>query len=132
MARFWNNPKHWPWLRLAVAILAVLVAAGVRIELLGSLAQRVPWLTFYPAAIVAALCGGFAAGLLPPLAPCLTIVFLWPLFGSLARHLGDRCRRAQVAARDPVLGSALAFRVEHLQYTEVFASLQAGAKEVEP
>lgn len=132
MARFWNNPKHWPWLRFAVAILAVLAAAGVRIELLGSLAQPVPWLTFYPAVIIAALYGGFAVGLLATLLTCLTIVFLWPLFGSLARHLGDRCRRAQVAARDPELDAALTLRVEHPQYTGIFAVLKAGADEVEP
>ncbi|MCC7264601.1 MAG: response regulator [Candidatus Latescibacteria bacterium] len=79
----WNSVRHWTWLRYVVAFLAVAVAALLRIKLLGSLDQRAPWLTFYPAVMIAALYGGLAAGLLATVLCCLTIFYLWPLFGPL-------------------------------------------------
>ena len=52
------------WLRYLIAVLAVALAAAVRSWLLASLGTRAPYLTFYPAVILAALYGGLRGGLL--------------------------------------------------------------------
>jgi signal transduction histidine kinase/DNA-binding NarL/FixJ family response regulator len=62
-----------------VAILLIALGAGLRIWPLGSLETRVPWLTFYPVVMLAALYGGIWAGLLGAGLSCLTILFLWPI-----------------------------------------------------
>ena len=54
-------------------------AAILRIWPLHHLASSLPWLTFYPAVVVAALYGGLAAGLLAMALSCLTVALLWPL-----------------------------------------------------
>ncbi len=73
----------WTTMRYSgIALLAVAVAAIVRIALLGDLGTRIVWVTFYPAVIVAALLGGILTGLMTACASCLTAIFLWPLFGG--------------------------------------------------
>ncbi len=76
----WGGSR-WRWQGYGAAILAVAVAAAVRIGLLGALETRAPWLTFYPAVMIAGLYGGFTAGLLATVLTCLAIVFGWPAFG---------------------------------------------------
>jgi signal transduction histidine kinase/CheY-like chemotaxis protein len=76
----WGGSR-WRWQDYGAAILAVTVAAAVRIGLLGALETRAPWLTFYPAVMIAGLYGGFAAGLLATVLTCLAIVVGWPAFG---------------------------------------------------
>ena len=39
-------------------------------------------MTFYPAVMIAALYGGFSAGVLATVLSCLVAVYLWPLFGD--------------------------------------------------
>lgn len=52
------------WLRYVVAIVLIGIAMGFRIWPLGGLELRIPWVTFYPAVMAAALYGGFPTGLL--------------------------------------------------------------------
>ena len=57
----------------------VILAALVRIWPLQALESSLAWLTFYPAAILAAVYGGRFAGLLATTLACVTVVFGWPL-----------------------------------------------------
>ncbi|MEG6549798.1 ATP-binding protein [Desulfocurvibacter africanus] len=67
------------WLRLFIAILVVLVAAWLRILLIGSHQPRVLFVTLYPAVMIAAMVGGIYAGLLATaLASFLAAVWLEP------------------------------------------------------
>jgi len=52
------------WQRIVVAILLVALAFVVRTEFLQELGTRLPYLTFDPAVVVAALFGGLAGGIL--------------------------------------------------------------------
>jgi len=71
------HPRAVP--RYSLAVLIVAFAACLRIWPLHQLGSGLPWLTFYPAMMIAALYGGFAAGLLTTALSCLTVAFLWPL-----------------------------------------------------
>jgi PAS domain S-box-containing protein len=51
------------WLRCAVGIIVVIIAAAFRLQFLEALGSRVPFLTFFPVVAVAALYGGLYAGL---------------------------------------------------------------------
>ena len=73
--------RHRVWLSYIVPILVVTAASVIRIGLLESLGQRIPWVTFYPAVMIGALYSGFFGGLLATIFSCLTIVYLWPIFG---------------------------------------------------
>lgn len=63
-----------------VAVAVVAVAAALRIWPLGILETRMAWLTYYPAVMVAAVYGGFLAGLAGAFLACLVVIFLWPAF----------------------------------------------------
>jgi PAS domain S-box-containing protein len=65
---------------LAVALVLVAVAVGVRIWPLHELGLRLTFVTFYPAVVIAALYGGLSTGLLATFFSCLTLVFWWPVF----------------------------------------------------
>ena len=52
------------WIRYVVAIGLIAVGMGLRIWPLGGLGLRIPYVTFYPAVMAAALYGGFNAGFL--------------------------------------------------------------------
>jgi signal transduction histidine kinase len=69
----------WKIHRFIVATALVALAAALRIWPLQVLGSIVVWLTFYPAVMVSAIYGGFAAGLLATGLACLTVIFLWPL-----------------------------------------------------
>jgi len=60
----WDRTNRPVWLRCTVGVLAAVIAAAIRLQFLGTLELRVTFLTFYPAVAVAALYGGFVAGLL--------------------------------------------------------------------
>jgi PAS domain S-box-containing protein len=64
-------------LRFVVAIVLVAAATALRLEFLGSLGTRVTYITFYPAVIVAALYGGFPAGLLAAILSGCAAAFFW-------------------------------------------------------
>lgn len=65
--------------RMWLAVLLVGLAAVLRIWPLQGLDPGLFWLTFYPAVAVAAICGGFYAGLLATALSCLVVTLLWPL-----------------------------------------------------
>ncbi|MBF0501584.1 MAG: response regulator [Candidatus Riflebacteria bacterium] len=65
--------------RYIVAILAVMVAALMRIWPLHDLGPRIPLLTFYPAIMIAALYGGITSGTVAILLSCLILIVIWPM-----------------------------------------------------
>ena len=72
------NPAQRPaWSRYVIAVLAVALAAAVRAWPLGVLGTRAPFLTFYPAVILAALGGGLAGGLLATALSALLVSVVW-------------------------------------------------------
>jgi signal transduction histidine kinase/DNA-binding response OmpR family regulator len=73
-----NKIIPWSWRRYIVAVILTAVAAAMRIWPLQIMQSRVPWLTFYPAVMLAAIYGGFSAGLLVAVLACGTTIFLWP------------------------------------------------------
>ena len=73
-----SHRAHRPWwLRYSVAVLAVALAAGVRVWPFRSFGTRLPYVTFYPAVILAALYGGFPAGLVATLLSALAVGVFW-------------------------------------------------------
>jgi PAS domain S-box-containing protein len=66
------------WQRHAGAIAVVAAAGALRLWPLHALEARLAWLTFYPAVVLAALYGGFSAGLLGTILSCLSVLFLLP------------------------------------------------------
>jgi len=66
------------WLRYVVAISLIAVGIGLRIWPLGGLGLRIPYVTFYPAVMAAALYGGFNAGLLATILSVLVVIFWKP------------------------------------------------------
>ena len=58
------SQKYRKVLKYLVALTVILAAAGLRIWPLGALELRIPWVTFYPAVMAAALYGGFSSGIL--------------------------------------------------------------------
>ncbi len=75
-----KNAFRFVWQPYVVAIALIAGAAALRLWPLQVLGSRLTWLTFYPAVIVAALYGGFSAGLLGTILSCLTMLYLWPMF----------------------------------------------------
>lgn len=69
--------NRYPGLRYVIAIFIVMVATVMRIEFLQSLGMRAPFITFYPAVIIAALLGGFSAGLLATVFSALMASYFW-------------------------------------------------------
>jgi diguanylate cyclase (GGDEF)-like protein/PAS domain S-box-containing protein len=69
-----------PLIRIPLATVFVAIAAALRIWPLHSLGSTLPWVTFYPAVIAAALLGGVWAGLVATGVACASVLFLSPLF----------------------------------------------------
>ncbi|MBZ5726388.1 MAG: PAS domain S-box protein [Acidobacteriia bacterium] len=65
------------WSRYVMAVLAVALAVAVRMAFLGALGTRAPFVTFYPAVILAALAGGLRGGLLATALSALVADFAW-------------------------------------------------------
>ena len=72
-----NLTQRPAWLRCAIAVFAVALAAAVRVGLLGVLGTRSPFITFYPAVIFAALGGGLPGGLLATALSALVAGYAW-------------------------------------------------------
>jgi PAS domain S-box-containing protein len=80
----WDRQSKGLWLRYAIVPLLPCCAAALRVALLGGLMLTCPYLTFYPAVMLAALLGGFPAGLLATaLSGLLATYFLLEPIGSL-------------------------------------------------
>jgi len=73
----WSLPS--PLNPYLVMFIIITVAAALRVWPLGTLGTRIPWLTFYPAVMGAALYGGFFSGLAGAAMACSIIIFGWPL-----------------------------------------------------
>ena len=65
------------WLRCTVGVLAAVLAAAIRLQFLEVLELRAAFLTFYPAVAVAALYGGFGAGLLATVVSAALADYFW-------------------------------------------------------
>lgn len=63
--------------RYAVAVLLVLIAAGLRLAFLESLGTRAAFVTFYPAVVLAALYGGLWPGLVATALSAFVADFFW-------------------------------------------------------
>jgi PAS domain S-box-containing protein len=85
----WDRSGHLKWKRYLVAILAVALATAIRAELLGMLGGRVLYLTYYPAVMVAALYGGFPAGLLATFLSALAATLWWEKPVAIPFNIGD-------------------------------------------
>ena len=66
--------------KIIIAIIAVLVASLIRKFLLGGLDDKVVWITFYPAVMIAAIIGGFFSGGLTAILTIIVVIFQWQLF----------------------------------------------------
>jgi PAS domain S-box-containing protein len=75
-----KNAFRYAWQPYVVAVVLIAAAAALRLWPLQALGARLAWLTFYPAVMVAALFGGFSAGLLGTVLSCLAALFLLPVF----------------------------------------------------
>ncbi|HJV92860.1 MAG TPA: hypothetical protein VJ572_05240, partial [Azonexus sp.] len=76
-----KSPASWPrplW-QYGTAFLGVAVAAGLRVWPLQALGSQLAWLTFYPAVMIAAIYGGWLAGLLAVGLSVLVVMLGWPL-----------------------------------------------------
>lgn len=73
----WDRTNRPVWLRCIVGILAAVAAAAIRSQFLGILGFRVTFLTFYPAVAIAALYGGFGAGLLATAVSAALADYFW-------------------------------------------------------
>jgi signal transduction histidine kinase/CheY-like chemotaxis protein len=76
-------------LRYVVAVVLIAIAMGFRIWPLGGLELRIPWVTFYPAVMAAALYGGFSTGLLATLLSILAVLFWSPTGEPFIDDPGD-------------------------------------------
>jgi PAS domain S-box-containing protein len=81
----WDRTNRPAWLRYAVGILAAVISAVIRLQFLEILELRVPFVIFFPAVGVAALYGGFGAGLLATLVSAALADYFWiPPVGRFA------------------------------------------------
>lgn len=76
-------------LQYFLSIVAIAIAAGVRVWPLGALELRIPWVTFYPAVMAAALYGGFYPGLFSTLVSVLVVLFWSPTHQPFIDDSGD-------------------------------------------
>jgi signal transduction histidine kinase/DNA-binding NarL/FixJ family response regulator len=77
------------WLRYIVAVALIALGMGLRIWPLGGLGLRIPYVTFYPAVMVAALYGGLSAGLLAVVLSVLVVLFWTPTGQPFVDDPGD-------------------------------------------
>ena len=81
---------HRPYLLdMAIALVAVAIAGGLRLWPLDMLGERVPFLTFYPAIIFVAMLRGLVAGLLATLFSVLFLYLVNPGVQSFLQDVGD-------------------------------------------
>ena len=109
-----------PLVRMSFATACVALATALRVRPLHAHKSAVPWVTFYPAVVAAAVLGGMWAGILATFLACGMVVFFWPLFsltpsiwtngrwigmivfviaGMIISALCERLRRAQARVR---------------------------------
>lgn len=72
-----KNPK-WAPQRYLFSITVIVVAAALRVWPLGALELRIPWVTFYPAVMAAALYGGLSSGVIATALSAIVVLFWSP------------------------------------------------------
>ena len=87
--RLGHKKKKHGALRYVFAVAIILVAAGLRVWPLGALELRIPWVTFYPAVMAAALYGGFSSGMLATALTVLVVLFWSPTNQPFIDDPGD-------------------------------------------
>jgi signal transduction histidine kinase/CheY-like chemotaxis protein len=116
----WNRIFPWKWRRFIFAIALIAGAAALRVWPLQTLGSRLAWLTFYPVVMIAAIYGGFPAGMLATGLACLIAAFLGPMLvgqpfikdaadwlgmavfvmtGTMISGVAEAMRRAQTRAK---------------------------------
>jgi PAS domain S-box-containing protein len=73
----WDRTNRPVWLRCIVGVLVAVAAAAVRLQFLGFLGTRAPFLTFFPVVAFAALYGGFSAGFLATVLSAALANYFW-------------------------------------------------------
>jgi len=71
------------WLNLAIAILIVAASSALRAAFFGELGRGIPYLTYYPAVMIAAIIGGLPAGLLATVISAL-LCYYWIQQGHMS------------------------------------------------
>jgi diguanylate cyclase (GGDEF)-like protein len=113
------------WTHHAAAIGLVGFAAALRLWPLQALGSTLPWLTFYPAVVLAAGYGGPIVGALATALACVAVTLMWPLFaaGPNIRHPADWLGVANFAlAGGLTSGASLSVR-RGIRRVEVFQTL---------
>lgn len=78
-----------PWLSLVVGLVVFAAAAALRLFFLEPFGARIPYITFFPAVIIASLCGGLCAGVISTvLSACFVAYFLMEPTGQI--HVRDQ------------------------------------------
>lgn len=77
------------WLHYIFAILVVIIAAALRVYPLQGLELRAPWITFYPAVMLAGLYGGFFPGVIATGLTVLVITYWSPTGAPFLVNFGD-------------------------------------------
>ncbi|OGR36602.1 MAG: hypothetical protein A2051_02610 [Desulfovibrionales bacterium GWA2_65_9] len=123
-----NLPVRGTAMRVLVALLAVAGGVLLRLALLDFIGPRTPFMTFYPAMMVAALCGGLVSGLiatalmglaayfwaLPQVQPFILGSASWMALGMfvftgvLAAALAEALQRARTRATEAEVKAAVA------------------------
>lgn len=75
--------------RYFFSVAIIILAASLRLWPLGALELRIPWVTFYPAVMAAALYGGFFTGLLATFMALLVVYFWSPTNMPFIDDSGD-------------------------------------------
>jgi len=73
----WDRTNRPLWLRCAVGVLVVIIAAAIRLLFLEILELRATFVVFFPAVAVAALYGGLGAGLLATVVSTALVHYFW-------------------------------------------------------
>lgn len=77
------------WLPYVVSLILVIAAAGLRLWPLQELGLRIPYVTFYPAVMIAALYGGLPVGLLSAALSAVIVLFWSPIGQPFIVDAGD-------------------------------------------
>ena len=77
MKQVLDATRHRIGVAIYIAVASVSFAAAVRLLFLQSLGLRVPYITFFPAVMLAAVYGGLGSGLIASVFSALLILFYW-------------------------------------------------------
>jgi signal transduction histidine kinase/CheY-like chemotaxis protein len=78
-----NQITSLTWQRVFVSILIIFIASAIRLVFFGGLGRGIPYLTYYPAVMIAAIYGGLFSGLLATVFSSL-LCFYWVQKGLIS------------------------------------------------